>query len=161
MAVVSSCGDMVDSFPERAKPLWIQWPLRPGSTLPVRDWRKEGMTSSPHDPYGVGYTRVTMVTTMSSKNESWRESSKRHPSSDCFLQLENMKVESLVIVDQHATVNLYLSLVLPARHAREVVVLGSPEPIPLYGKLSSSRSCMEVDAQAQKKHHNWSEVVTR
>ncbi len=28
-----------------------------------------------------------------------------------------MKVESLVIVDQHATVNLYLGLVLPARHA--------------------------------------------
>ena len=27
-----------------------------------------------------------------------------------------MKVESLVIVDQHATVNLYLSLVLTARH---------------------------------------------
>ena len=31
-----------------------------------------------------------------------------------------MKVESLVIVDQHATVNLYLGLVLPARHALEV-----------------------------------------
>ena len=29
-------------------------------------------------------------------------------SSDCSLQLENMKLESLVIVDQHATVNLYL-----------------------------------------------------
>ena len=31
-----------------------------------------------------------------------------------------MKLESLVIVDQHATVNLYLGLVLPARHALEV-----------------------------------------
>jgi len=31
-----------------------------------------------------------------------------------------MKLESLVIVDQHATVNLYLGLVLPARHAPEV-----------------------------------------
>jgi hypothetical protein len=30
-----------------------------------------------------------------------------------------MKSESLVIVDQHATVNLYLGLVLPARHALE------------------------------------------
>ena len=37
-------------------------------------------------------------------------------SSDCSLQLENMKMESLVIVDQHATVNLYLSLVHTARH---------------------------------------------
>ena len=36
-----------------------------------------------------------------------------------------MKVESLVIVDQHATVNLYLGLVLPARHAPEVEWIGS------------------------------------
>ena len=42
---------------------------------------------------------------------------KTHLSSDCSLQLENMKLESLVIVDQHATVNMYLSLVLTARHA--------------------------------------------
>ena len=46
--------------------------------------------------------------------------SKNRLSSDCSLQLESMKVESLVIVDQHATVNLYLGLVLPARHALEV-----------------------------------------
>ena len=36
-----------------------------------------------------------------------------------------MKKESLVIVDQHATVNPYLSLVLPARHALEVKWVGS------------------------------------
>ena len=46
-----------------------------------------------------------------------------------------MKVESLVIVDQHATVNLYLSLVLPARHAPEVVwkgnILKNPQQFPL------------------------------
>ena len=47
------------------------------------------------------------------------------PSSDCFLQLESMKMESLVIVDQHATVNSYLGLVLPARHALEVSLIGS------------------------------------
>ena len=41
-------------------------------------------------------------------------------SSDCSLQLGSMKLESLVIVDQHATVHLYLGLVLPARHAPEV-----------------------------------------
>ena len=37
-----------------------------------------------------------------------------------------MKLESLVIVDQHATVNLYLGLVLPARHAPGVEWLRSP-----------------------------------
>lgn len=36
-----------------------------------------------------------------------------------------MKVESLVIVDQHATVNMYLSLVLPARHTLGVACSGS------------------------------------
>ena len=36
-----------------------------------------------------------------------------------------MKPESLVIVDQHATVNMYLSLVLPARHTLEVEYIGS------------------------------------
>ena len=41
-------------------------------------------------------------------------------SSDCSLQLENMKLESLVIVDQHATVNLYLSLVHTARHTLKI-----------------------------------------
>jgi hypothetical protein len=91
----------------------------------VRDWRKEGMTSSPHDPYELGYTRVTMVRTIRSNNENWSESFKSYLSSDCFLQFENMKPESLVIVDQHATVNTYLSLVLPARHALEVGFIGS------------------------------------
>ena len=37
-------------------------------------------------------------------------------SSDCPLQLEGMKVESLVIVDQHATVNTFPGLVHTARH---------------------------------------------
>ena len=46
--------------------------------------------------------------------------SKHHLSADWSLQLETMKPESLVIVDQHATVNLYLSLVHTARHTLKV-----------------------------------------
>ena len=42
---------------------------------------------------------------------------KGYLSSDCSLKLENMKLESLVIVDQHATVNLFLGLVHTACHA--------------------------------------------
>ncbi len=83
------------------------------------------MTSSRHDPYGLGYTRVTMAITKGSNGASRSESKKSCLSSDCSLQLESMKVESLVIVDQHATVNLYLGLVLPARHAPEVEWLRS------------------------------------
>ena len=66
-----------------------------------------------------------MVRTKRSNDESRSKSQKTHLSSDCSLQLENMKPESLVIVDQHATVNMYLSLVLPARHTLEVEYIGS------------------------------------
>ena len=88
--------------------------------LPVIYRRKVRTTSSRHDPYGLGYTRVTMATTKGGNDANRSESLKSRLSSDCSLQLESMKVESLVIVDQHATVNLYLGLVLPARHALEI-----------------------------------------
>ncbi len=45
---------------------------------------------------------------------------KNRLSSDCSLQLESMKLESLVIVDQHATVNTFSGLVHTARQAMEV-----------------------------------------
>ena len=41
-------------------------------------------------------------------------------SSDCPLQLEGMKLESLVIVDQHATVNTFSGLVHTARQTMGV-----------------------------------------
>ena len=73
--------------------------------------------SSPHDPYRLGYTRVTKVVHKKKRSRKSERILKSHLSSDCPLQLEGMKVESLVIVDQHATVKQYLSFVLPARHA--------------------------------------------
>ncbi len=45
---------------------------------------------------------------------------KSHLSSDCSLQLESMKLESLVIVDQHATVNTFPGLVHTARQTMGV-----------------------------------------
>src|SRR3954453_19439980 len=45
------------------------------------------------------------------------ESHKPPPSSDCGLQPARMKLESLVIADQHAAVNVFLSLVHTARQA--------------------------------------------
>ena len=93
--------------------------------LPVIYWRKERITSSRHDPYRLGYTRVTMAITKGSHGENRSQTLKICLSTDCSLQLESMKKESLVIVDQHATVNQYLSLVLPARHALEVEWVGS------------------------------------
>ena len=78
------------------------------------------MTSSPHGPYGLGYTRPTMVVTTGSKSASWSESLKNHLSSDCPLQLAGMKSESLVIADQHAAVNTFTGLVHTARQAMGV-----------------------------------------
>ena len=49
-----------------------------------------------------------------------RESQKACPSSDCTLQLECMKLELLVIVDQNAAVNAFPGLVHTARHTMEV-----------------------------------------
>ena len=45
---------------------------------------------------------------------------KNHLSSDWTLQLESMKLESLVIVDQRATVNTFPGLVHTARHTMGV-----------------------------------------
>ena len=48
------------------------------------------------------------------------ESQKAGLSSDWSLQLDSMKLESLVIADQNAAVNMFLSLVHTARQATKV-----------------------------------------
>ena len=78
------------------------------------------MMSSQYVPYVQGYTRVTMVGTMGCEAARWSQSPKTNLSSDWSLQLDSMKQESLVIVDQNATVNTFPGLVHTARHAMEV-----------------------------------------
>ena len=78
------------------------------------------MTSSPHGPYVQGYTRATMDGTERSKTARWSQSQKAILSSDWSLQLDSMKVESLVIADQHAAVNTFPGLVHTARHITKV-----------------------------------------
>ena len=78
------------------------------------------MMSSQYVPYIQGYTRVTMVSTKGRKTARWSQSQKTNLSSDWSLQLDSMKSESLVIVDQNATVNTFPGLVHTARHAMEV-----------------------------------------
>ncbi len=53
------------------------------------------------------------------------ESQKTDLSSDWSLQLDSMKVESLVIADQHAAVNTFPGLVHTARHTTKVDLTGS------------------------------------
>ncbi len=83
------------------------------------------MTSSPHGLYIQGYTRATMVCTKGCNTARWSQSQKAYPSSDWSLQLDFMKLESLVIVDQHATVNTFPGLVHTARHTMRVDCTGS------------------------------------
>ena len=78
------------------------------------------MTSSQHGPYVQGYKRTTMAGTERSEAVRWCKSQKTGLSSDWGLQLDPMKLESLVIADQHAAVNTFPGLVHTARHAMGV-----------------------------------------
>ena len=75
------------------------------------------MTSSPHGFYAQGHKRTTMAITERSKAARPSKSQKDSLSSDWSLQLDSMKLESLVIADQHAAVNTFPGLVHTARHA--------------------------------------------
>ncbi len=81
--------------------------------------RKVGMTSSHHAPYGLGYTRATMVGTEGSEAATWSQSQKTDRSPDCS-QLDCMKSESLVIANQNVAVNTFPGLVHTARHTMGV-----------------------------------------
>ena len=69
------------------------------------------MTSSPHDPYVLGYTRATMAGTERCETATLSKSLKAGLSSDWSLKLDSMKVESLVIAHQNGAVNSFPGLV--------------------------------------------------
>ena len=73
---------------------------------------------------------------------------KNGPSSDCRLQLAYMKLELLVIADQHAAVNTFPGLVHTARHT-----MGA-------GNTRSQSFDRKEDA-AEGRIGDWGEVVTR
>ena len=106
------------------------------------------MTSSPHGLYIQGHTRATMVGTEGSKSASWSKSQKAYLSSDRSLQLDFVKLESLVIADQNAAVNTFPGLVHTARHTMKV------EP-------TRSRCVNRKETDAQGRNDDWGEVVTR
>ena len=78
------------------------------------------MTSNHHAPYDLGYTRTTMADTTRSKTVMWSKTQKVRLSSDCSLQLDCTKLESLVIANQHVAVNTFSGLVHTARHTMRV-----------------------------------------
>jgi hypothetical protein len=71
-------------------------------------------------------------------------------SSDRSLQLDSVKVELLVIADQHAAVNTFPGLVHTARHTTGVGNTRSRRSQPLFEEaVGEGRAC------------DWGEVVTR
>ena len=68
--------------------------------LPMQIERKEGTTSSHHGPYVRGYTRATMAGTEGSYLVTGCQSQKAGHSSDRGLQLDPVKLDSLVIAYQ-------------------------------------------------------------
>ena len=79
------------------------------------------MTSNHHAPYVLGFTHATMAGTEGCDTVRWSESLKAGLSSDRCLQLDTVKLESLVIADQHAAVNTFPGLVHTARHTMGVI----------------------------------------
>ena len=106
------------------------------------------MTSNHHAPYDLGYTRATMAETKGSEGAIRSKSQKDRPSSDCSLQLDCMKPESLVIADQNAAVNTFPGLVHTARHTMGVGNARSRWP---------NRKGGAVEGRSD----DWGEVVTR
>ncbi len=78
------------------------------------------MTSNHHAPYGLGYTRATMAATEGCEPARGSEPQKGRPSSDCSLQPDCTKPESLVIANQNVAVNTFPGLVHTARHTMGV-----------------------------------------
>ena len=107
-----------------------------------------GTTSNHHASYEWGYTRATMAGTKRRKMATWSKSQKTGLSSDCSLQLDYMKLESLVIVDQHATVNTFPGLVHTARHTTRVC-------------NTRSRWSNHLELAVEGGTNDWGEVVTR
>ena len=106
------------------------------------------MTSNHHALYDLGYTRTTMAFNKEKRNSDVEQISKKRLSSDCRLKPACMKSESLVIVDQHATVNTFSGLVHTARQTMRVGNARSRWP---------NRKEGAVEGRAS----DWGQVVTR
>ena len=86
------------------------------------------MTSNHHAPYEQGYTRATMAVTECEANPREGANHKGRPSSDCSLQPDYTKLESLVIANQNVAVNTFPGLVHTARHTMESEMPEASDP---------------------------------
>ena len=106
------------------------------------------MTSCPHGRPVQAHTRTTMAGTKGSEPAVTSKARKAGLSPDWGMQFGSMKLEALVIVGQHATVNTFPGLVHTARYTTKVGW--------------SRRGCANLgEVGRQGMDGNWGEVVTR
>ena len=110
------------------------------------------MTSNHHAPYDLGYTRTTMAANRGMQYREVEPNPKSGLSSDCRLKLACMKMELLVIADQHAAVNTFPGLVHTARHTMRAGNTRS--------RLRNRRRLLQGRG-AEGRFGDWGEVVTR
>src|SRR5260364_298333 len=120
MAVVSSCREMLGLVPQRAQPLSLvatQGHSKETASDKLEEGGDDVKSSWPlrvglHTSYNGLYRGMPTC-----EGESIQKTDR---SPDCSLQLDCMKLESLVIADQHAAVNTFPGLVHTARHTMGV-----------------------------------------
>ena len=78
------------------------------------------MMSNHHASYALGYTRATMGDTKRREMVTWSKTQKVFLNSDCGLKPAHMKLNLLVIPNQHVGVNSFPGLVHTARHTMGV-----------------------------------------
>ena len=84
------------------------------------------MRSNHHALYVLGYTRTTMAVNRGERSRETERIPKSRLSSDRRLQPACVKLELLVIADQHAAVNTFPGLVHTARQTMKVGNTRSP-----------------------------------
>src|ERR1700743_1447028 len=150
MAVVVSCREMLGEVPQRAQPSPLVAIIQLGTLrgLPVISREEGGDDVKSSWPLQVGLHTCYNGGDSGMQWGNPAQISKSRLSSDCTLQLECMKLESLVIADQHAAVNTFPGLVHTARHTMGV---GS----------TRSRCANRKEAADHGRVSDWGEVVTR
>ena len=106
------------------------------------------MTSNHHALYDLGYTRTTMAVNRGKQYREMEQTPKSDLSSDRRLQPACVKLELLVIADQHAAVNTFPGLVHTARHTMRAGNTRSQYP-------------NRKEGAAEGRIGDWGEVVTR
>ena len=118
MAVVSSCREMLGSVPQRAQPLPLVARSSGTAAINAEEGGDDVKSARPLRP--GRHTRYNGRKQRVANPRGGANLDKTDLSSDCRLKPACMKLELLVTVGQHTTVNTFPGLVHTARHTTKV-----------------------------------------